>query len=77
MTFGDEPPHHRRVTRLCYRGPSPIDAMPVEISEAKREYTVEYRHTSGDVSDVRVAFLFGDQDQAILLDRIALRGYRE
>jgi len=52
-------------------------SMPVEISNAKKEYTVEYRHTSEDVSDVRVAFLFGDQDQIILLDRIALRGYRE
>ena len=52
-------------------------SMPVEISNAKREYTVEYRHTSRDVNDVRVAFLFGNQDQTILLDRIALRGYRE
>ena len=30
-----------------------------------------------DSKDVRLAFLFGDQDQTILLDRIALRGYRE
>jgi len=51
--------------------------MPVDISSAGREYTVEYSHTSGDVNDVRVAFLFGDQDQTILLDRIALRGYRQ
>jgi len=52
-------------------------STPVEISNTKREYTLEYRHTSEDVSDVRLAFLFGDQDQTILLDRIALRGYRE
>jgi len=52
-------------------------SMPVDISSAGREYTVEYSHTSGDVNDVRVAFLFGDQDQTILLDRIALRGYRQ
>jgi hypothetical protein len=52
-------------------------SMPVEISNAGGEYTVEYRHTGGDVNDVRVAFLFGDQSQTILLDRIALRGYRE
>jgi hypothetical protein len=52
-------------------------SMPVAISNTEREYTVEYRHTSRDVNDVRVAFLFGDQDQTILLDRIALRGYRE
>ncbi len=41
------------------------------------EYPVEYNHTSPDVDDVRVAFLFGDRDQTILLDRIALRGYRQ
>lgn len=52
-------------------------STPVEISSAGGEYTIEYRHTGGDVDDVRVAFLFGDQDQAILLDRVALRGYRE
>jgi hypothetical protein len=52
-------------------------SMPVEISNAKREYTVEYRHTGRDVDDVRVSFLFGDQDQTILLDRITLRGYRQ
>jgi len=52
-------------------------SMPVEISSAGREYTVEYRHTSADVDDVRLAFLFGDRDQTILLDRIALRGYRQ
>ena len=52
-------------------------SMPVEISNTKREYTVEYRHTGRDVNDVRVAFLFGDKDQVVLLDRIALRGYRE
>jgi len=52
-------------------------SMPMEISNAKKEYTVDYSHTSGDVNDVRVAFLFGDQDQTILLDRITLRGYRE
>ena len=51
-------------------------STPVEISGAGREYTVEYRHTREDVDDVRVSFLFGDQDQTILLDRIALRGYR-
>jgi len=52
-------------------------SKPVDISSWKREYTVEYSHKSEDVNDVRVAFLFGDQDQTILLDRIALRGYRE
>jgi hypothetical protein len=50
---------------------------PVDISSAGREYTVEYSHTGEDVNDVRLAFLFGDQDQTILLDRVALRGYRE
>jgi hypothetical protein len=52
-------------------------SKPVEISSATQEYNVEYRHTSEDVDDVRVSFLFGDQDQTILLDRIALRGYRQ
>jgi len=52
-------------------------SVPVEISGAGREYTVEYRHTGKDVDDVRISFLFGDQDQTILLDRIALRGHRE
>jgi hypothetical protein len=52
-------------------------STPVEISSAGREYTFEYRHTSEDVDDVRVSFLFGDQDQTILLDRITLRGYRQ
>jgi hypothetical protein len=52
-------------------------STPVEISGAGREYTVQYSHTGEDVDDVRVSFLFDDQDQTILLDRIALRGYRE
>jgi hypothetical protein len=52
-------------------------SMPLEISTAKKEYTVEYSHTSEDVDDVRLAFLFGDQDQTILLDRITLRSYRQ
>ncbi len=52
-------------------------SMPVAISNAEREYTIECRHTGRDVNDVRVAFLFGDQDQTILLDRITLRGYRQ
>jgi len=52
-------------------------SMPVAIANAEREYTIEYRHTGRDVNDVRVAFLFGDQEQTILLDRIALRGYRQ
>ena len=52
-------------------------STPVTISNAKREYAIEYKHTGGDVRDVRVAFLFGDRDQVILLDRIALHGYRE
>ena len=52
-------------------------SMPVAISNAGREYTIEYRHTGRDVNDARLAFLFGDQDQTILLDRLALRGYRE
>jgi len=52
-------------------------SMPMAISNAKREYTIEYRHSGGDVDDVRVAFLFSDKDQVILLDRIELRGYRE
>ena len=52
-------------------------STPVTISNAKREYTIEYKHTDRDVRDVRVAFLFGDRDQVILLDRIALHGYRE
>ena len=52
-------------------------SRPVEISSAKGEYTVEYRHTVEDIDDVRLAFLFGDQDQTILLDRITLRGYRQ
>ena len=52
-------------------------STPVTISNAKREYTIEYKHTGRDVRDVRVAFLFGDRDQVILLDRIALHGYRE
>jgi len=52
-------------------------SMPVEISSAGREYTIEYRHTGRDVNDVRLAFLFGDQDQTILLDRTTLRGYRQ
>jgi len=51
-------------------------SIPVKISNAKREYTVEYRHTGEDVNNVRVAFLFGDRDQTVLLDRITLRGYR-
>jgi len=52
-------------------------SAPVAISNAEREYIVEYRHTGRDVRDVRVAFLFGDQDQTVLLDRITLRGYRQ
>ena len=52
-------------------------SMPVAISTAGKEYTIEYRHTGRDADDVRVAFLFGDQEQTILLDRIALRGYRQ
>ncbi len=52
-------------------------STPVTISNAKREYAIEYKHTGRDVKDVRVAFLFGDRDQVILLDRIALHGYRE
>jgi hypothetical protein len=52
-------------------------SMPLEISKEKREYTIEYIHASADVDDVRVVFLFGEQDQTILLDRIALRGYRQ
>jgi endoglucanase len=51
-------------------------SAPLKISNAKGEYTVEYRHTGGDVNDVRVGFLFGDRDQIVLLDRITLRGYR-
>jgi hypothetical protein len=51
-------------------------SVPVEIASAKREYTIEYKHNSEDVDDVRVSFLFGDQDQTILLDRITLRGHR-
>ena len=50
-------------------------STPVTISNAKREYTIEYKHTGGDIRDVRVAFLFGDRDQVILLDRIALHGF--
>jgi hypothetical protein len=52
-------------------------SKPVAISNEKKEYTIEYRHAGKDISDVRVAFLFGDKDQVVLLDRIALRGYRE
>jgi hypothetical protein len=52
-------------------------SVPVAISNAERQYSIEYRHTGRDVNDVRVALLFGDQDQTILLDRIALRGYRQ
>jgi len=52
-------------------------SVPVEISNAGGEYIIEYRHTGRDINDVRVSFLFGDQDQTILLDRIALRGYRQ
>lgn len=52
-------------------------SMPVEITSPKREYTVEYSHTTDDVDDVRVSFLFGEQDQKMLMDRIALRGYRQ
>ena|GEM_PF-1632340 len=51
-------------------------SKPVEISQTKTKYTVEYHHASGDVDDVRVVFLFGGKNQTILLDRIALRGYR-
>ena len=51
--------------------------MPVQVAKAKREYTGEYIHTSADVDDVRVAFLFGEETQTILLDRIALHGYRK
>jgi len=51
-------------------------SQPLAISNVKAEYTVEYRHTGTDVNDVRLAFLFGDKDQTILLDRVALRGYR-
>ena len=51
-------------------------SKPVEISQTKTKYTVEYHHASGDVNDVRVVFLFGEKNQTILLDRIALRGYR-
>lgn len=52
-------------------------SAPLTIANAKREYALEYEHIGGDVSDVRVAFLFGDRDQVILLDRIALHGYRK
>ena len=51
-------------------------STPVTISNEKKEYAIEYKHTGTDVKDVRVAFLFGDRDQIILLDRIALHGYR-
>lgn len=50
---------------------------PVTIANEKEEYTIEYRHTGSDINDVRAGFLFSDKDQDILLDRIALRGYRE
>jgi len=52
-------------------------SMPVNISNEKGEYTIEYRHTDRDVNDVRVSFLFGDQDQTVLMDRIAMRGHRQ
>jgi len=52
-------------------------STPVAISDARQGYTIEYSHTGPDVDDVRLAFLFGDQDQTVLLDRIALRGYRQ
>jgi len=52
-------------------------SRPVTISGTPGEYVVEYRHTGEDVDDVQLSFLFGDRDQTILLDRIALRGYRQ
>jgi len=52
-------------------------SKPVSISTTGGEYTVEYTHTGRDVNDVRLAFLFGNRDQTILLDRITLRGYRQ
>jgi endoglucanase len=52
-------------------------SKPVEISDEKREYMIEYKHTGSNINDVRVSLLFGDQDQTILLDRMALRGYRQ
>ena len=52
-------------------------SLPVEISGEGREYSVEYLHSGEDIDDVRVSFLFSDQDQTMLLDRIALRGYRQ
>ena len=61
---------------MIIRGHQIVTAA-LAISNAERAYTIEYRHTGGDVDDVRVALLFGDQDQTILLDRIALRGYRQ
>jgi len=51
-------------------------SAPVAISTPKREYAIEYRHTGPDVDDVRLTFLLGEQDQTILLDRIALRSVR-
>jgi len=52
-------------------------SVPITISNARKAYTVEYKHHGKDVDDVRLAFLFGDQDQTILLDQIDLRGYRD
>ena len=51
-------------------------SMPIEISNAGMEYAVDYLHTGEDVNDVRLAFLFGNHDQTVFLDRIALRGYQ-
>jgi hypothetical protein len=52
-------------------------SLPVEIANEKREYTIECWHAGGNVNDVRLAFLFGDRDQTVLLDQIAFRGYRD
>lgn len=50
---------------------------PMDMMNLAKEYTVEYRHTGEDVDDVRISFLFDNQEQSILLDRIALRGYSQ
>lgn len=49
---------------------------PVPVSRATGEFSVEYRHAGTDVDDARLAFLFGERNQVVLLDRIAMSSVR-
>ncbi|MEM1068917.1 MAG: cellulase family glycosylhydrolase [Planctomycetota bacterium] len=56
---------------------SPTDRFwisdPIRVHSGKQAYTVEYVHHSPDANNVRLAFLFGEKDQTILLDKIDMR----